>query len=210
MALKSCRECNARVSSEARVCPNCGIKKPYKSKITPIIFGLLMAVAAYAKYNSDKVSSDTAVASSTPQNTAESPSLLFKAPRADEESNETKPFTLAQVCRAGLATFMMVGVKTVKVAASPSSNIVFLSYKRPDDGKIFTLRCKLSRNNIIWAERDFDSNIWLGRGEVESLLTFTVNSKDVFAKNNNGKELVIEERYSDGGKIEKIFSLKSF
>jgi hypothetical protein len=31
MTLKSCRECKAKVSSEAKTCPNCGISKPVKS-----------------------------------------------------------------------------------------------------------------------------------------------------------------------------------
>ena len=32
MALKPCRECGKQISSEARVCPFCGIRKPVKKK----------------------------------------------------------------------------------------------------------------------------------------------------------------------------------
>ncbi|WP_407057088.1 hypothetical protein [Citrobacter freundii] len=28
--MRSCRECGQKVSSEAKVCPGCGVKKPYQ------------------------------------------------------------------------------------------------------------------------------------------------------------------------------------
>ena len=30
MALKPCRECKAKISSRAKVCPRCGLKKPHQ------------------------------------------------------------------------------------------------------------------------------------------------------------------------------------
>ena len=35
MALRPCRECNARVSTEAEVCPHCGVRNPTDSPVAP-------------------------------------------------------------------------------------------------------------------------------------------------------------------------------
>lgn len=42
MAIKQCRECGSEVSSEAKVCPKCGISKPIKktSLIVKILLGI--------------------------------------------------------------------------------------------------------------------------------------------------------------------------
>lgn len=47
MAMKSCRECGQKVSSEAKVCPGCGVKKPYQSPVRGFIFLGIIAIAIY-------------------------------------------------------------------------------------------------------------------------------------------------------------------
>ena len=39
MAMTTCRECQGNVSSEADVCPHCGIKDPAKSKMLAKLIG---------------------------------------------------------------------------------------------------------------------------------------------------------------------------
>ena len=57
MALKPCRECKAKVSSEAKICPNCGISKPAKhSKSSTVIFimlALVIAIPVFSGKNED-------------------------------------------------------------------------------------------------------------------------------------------------------------
>ncbi len=45
MAMKSCRECGQKVSSEAKVCPGCGVKKPYQSPVHGLIFIGIVVIA---------------------------------------------------------------------------------------------------------------------------------------------------------------------
>ncbi|ATM95782.1 Uncharacterised protein [Yersinia frederiksenii] len=200
MALKNCRECNAQVSSEARVCPHCGIKKPYQSRVKSIILILIIAFVGYVKFSSEGHDSSTSKESAT----------TFHSPKVNEPANEVKPFTLYQVCRAGIATVMGREIKTIKASASPSSEIVLLTYTRPDDRKVFSYQCKLSGNFIIWSEAGVSTNRWEGNGEIDSLLTYTVNTQDETTKKKSRSELVIEEKYPDGDQTSKSFLLSEF
>jgi len=59
MALVNCKECNKEVSKDAKVCPHCGVKKPYKAKRTwkeyaiALIIGLIV-VGIFGESESDK------------------------------------------------------------------------------------------------------------------------------------------------------------
>lgn len=50
MALKPCRECKSMVSSEAKTCPNCGIKNPIK-KSAKWIWGALGIVVMFIVFS---------------------------------------------------------------------------------------------------------------------------------------------------------------
>lgn len=53
MALKTCRECGHKVSSEAKVCPNCGVKEPYQSPVRGLIFIAIVIIAIYKGCSDD-------------------------------------------------------------------------------------------------------------------------------------------------------------
>lgn len=53
MALKKCRECGDNVSSSAKTCPHCGIKKPYTSPSGCFIFIFAVGFATYMTYVKD-------------------------------------------------------------------------------------------------------------------------------------------------------------
>ncbi|QJD91784.1 zinc ribbon domain-containing protein [Duganella dendranthematis] len=44
MALQACHECGTKISSEAKTCPQCGVKPKNKTNTTSAIFGGLVAV----------------------------------------------------------------------------------------------------------------------------------------------------------------------
>lgn len=44
MSLEKCRECKKEISSEVKVCPNCGVKNPFKKKRTWKFYALLIFI----------------------------------------------------------------------------------------------------------------------------------------------------------------------
>ena len=47
MSLGACKECGKKVSSSAKTCPSCGVKKPYKREgknLTLLDYGIIVAV----------------------------------------------------------------------------------------------------------------------------------------------------------------------
>lgn len=46
MALKKCRECGGQVSSEAAICPHCGVKKPVKKQSTLVSIVVVLIILA--------------------------------------------------------------------------------------------------------------------------------------------------------------------
>lgn len=58
MALVNCRECNKEVSETAKVCPQCGIKKPYTNKKRQsqraILYAIIIIFIGYGMEQSGK------------------------------------------------------------------------------------------------------------------------------------------------------------
>ncbi|MBK5146039.1 hypothetical protein I2494_20450 [Budviciaceae bacterium BWR-B9] len=118
------------------------------------------------------------------------------SPNVNEQPAITKPFTQQQVCKAAISTIFGKPTNIIKVKNS-SDDIYHLSYVRPDDKKLWKFKCKLSGNNIIWTEEGYESDRWLGKGTVDSLVNFTIN----------GKTLEITEIYSDNSTNKELFQL---
>jgi hypothetical protein len=96
----------------------------------------------------------------------------------------TKPLTpgeTASVCKAAIAELFGHSPKIMKVA-SISDGIVRVSYRRPDDGKLFKNDCRLQGNRIMW--RGFDISPGSGPGRwrnnpADEALTFKIVGKSV-------------------------------
>ena len=80
MALRQCRECKKEVSSEAKVCPNCGVSNPVGRKTSPVAWGCLAVIVLVgvfvAKGCSDISSRITTAAAPPPASNA--PQLVLK------------------------------------------------------------------------------------------------------------------------------------
>jgi hypothetical protein len=50
MALVECRECKKQISTEAAICPSCGIRKPYANKRRTAPGTLLLAVVSFTGF----------------------------------------------------------------------------------------------------------------------------------------------------------------
>lgn len=209
MAIKSCRECGQKVSSEAKVCPGCGVKKPYQSPVRGLIFIGIIVIAVFKGCSSEGGSSGNSYHSNDVANSSVPTSQPFvspdivsvkKASPANMSPASTVPFTTAQVCKATIAGMFGHAVGSIKAAKAGTNGVFTISYRRPSDGQSFSFDCKLSDDNVIWRESGKSSNRWNGTGNVEFNVVFTV--KDT--------TLAITELHADSDDVTYKFSKKDF
>ena len=209
MAMKSCRECGQRVSSEAKVCPGCGVKKPYQSPVRGLIFIGIVVIAIYKgcsgegsstsnSYHSNDVASSNAPTSQP----FVSPDVVKvkKAPPVNLSPASTAPFTVAQVCKATIAGMFGHDIGSIKTAKAGTKGVFTILYRRPSDGQNFSFNCKLSDDNVIWKESGKSSNRWNGTGNVEFNVVFTIKDST----------LTITELHADSDDVTYKFSKKDF
>lgn len=138
---------------------------------------------------------------SAPQPRAEdarpSPADIAKADAdigvAPSDAVSTKPLDaeqMASICKAGIAELFGHSPEIMN-AALQGEGIVRISYKRPDDGKLFKNDCQLQGDRIMWRGIDISPGSGPGRWRNEpadEALTFTVREGSV----------VLLTTYSDG------------
>lgn len=191
MAIIKCRECKNQVSSEAKICPHCGIKKPKPSLgCLPLII-VVIAFGYFSGKFSDKNENENVEAANT-----QSTLGLLSTPKINIPPIPATPFTPQQVCKAAISTIFGRPTNIIKVNNS-SDNVHYLSYVRPEDKKIWKFKCKLSGIHVVWTEEGYDSDRWLGKGVVENWVTFA----------SDGKTLKITEKYSDGSVNSKSYKV---
>jgi hypothetical protein len=118
MAMRSYRECGQKVSSEAKVCPGCGVKKPYQSPVRGFIFLGIIAIAIYkgcsgggsensgnSYYSNDVASND---APTSQPFVAPEAVKVKKAASVNLMPASTTPFTQSQVCKAAIAGMLIL------------------------------------------------------------------------------------------------------
>lgn len=100
-------------------------------------------------------------------------------------------FTEEQICRATVAaikgkspTILMVDSK--KREAEKKITVFSLSYKRPDDGKKWVIRCKVDRTRVVWAQ---GNGRWRDQ-EQDPTVRFRIK----------GDEITIKETFPDGSR----------
>ncbi|EHT7642833.1 hypothetical protein KXR21_005086, partial [Escherichia coli] len=161
MALKTCRECGHKVSSEAKVCPNCGVKEPYQSPVRGLIFIAIVIIAIYKGCSDDGSSASNSyhsndVASSNAPTSQPfiSPDVakLKRASPVNLPPASTTPFTAIQVCKAAIAGMFGRDISSMKAAKTGTKGVYTISYRRPSDNQKFSFDCKLSDDNVIWRE----------------------------------------------------------
>ncbi len=197
MAMKKCRECGYSISSSAKVCPSCGVKEPYISPFKGILFLVAFGWAGWVVFIDDKPSggnqsfTESASAGEVRLKTAASVNL---APAS------TIPFTTVQVCKAAISGMFGRDMDALKVANTNTTGVFKISYRRPSDGNQYSFDCKLSGNNVIWAESGQNTNRWNGKGNVDFNVEFSI-------KDN---VLLITEAYGNSDDLVYRFTMKSF
>jgi hypothetical protein len=58
-----------------------------------------------------------------------------------------------QLCKAGIAALMGRNPGTIKINRV-KNDVIYLSYRRPDDGKDWRYKCKIQGNRIMWGADD--------------------------------------------------------
>lgn len=206
MAMKTCRECGQPVSSEAKVCPGCGVKKPYQSPVRGFIFIVIVAFAIFkacsdrssSSYHSNEASGSSASTGS--QSTSSDVVSLSEAAPVNLAPASTTPFSASQVCKASIAGMFGREVNTIKATKAKTAGVFTISYRRPSDGKRFSYDCKLSDDNVIWRESGQNSGRWDGSGDVEFNVEFSVQND----------ALTVTELYADSENIVHRFTMKDF
>ncbi|WP_241739764.1 zinc ribbon domain-containing protein [Enterobacter bugandensis] len=209
MAMKSCRECGQKVSSEAKVCPGCGVKKPYQSPVRGLIFIGIVVIAVFKGCSSEGGSSGNSYHSNDVANSSAPTSQPFvspdvvsvkKASPVNLSPASTAPFTAAQVCKATIAGMFGRDISSIKTAKTGTTGVYTVSYRRPSDNQRFSYDCKLSDDNVIWRESGQSSERWNGVGNVEFNVVFTVKDRT----------LAITELHADSDDVTYKFSKKDF
>lgn len=219
MALKTCRECGHKVSSEAKVCPNCGVKEPYQSPVRGLIFIAIVIIAIYKgcsddgssasnSYHSNDVASNSYYSDDVASSNAPtsqpfiSPDVakLKRASPVNLPPASTTPFTAIQVCKAAIAGMFGRDISSMKAAKTGTKGVYTISYRRPSDNQKFSFDCKLSDDNVIWRESGQSSDRWNGVGNVEYNVVYAV-------KNST---LTITELHAGLDDVTYKFSMKDF
>lgn len=200
MAMKKCRECGHSISSSAKVCPSCGVKKPYISPLRGVFLLAVIGWTGWIAFTDDKSSgSNQASTESASASMGEQIRLKTAAP-VNLAPASTAPFTAAQVCKAAISGMFGREVNTIKAAKANQTGVFKISYRRPSDGSQYSFDCKLSSNNVIWTESGQTSNRWNGKGNVDFNVEFAI-------KDN---VLVITEAYGNSDDISYRFTMNQF
>ena len=109
------------------------------------------------------------------------------------ESSTKKEFSDQIVCRAAIAAIMGRSPSIVKVIRV-SDDVVYLRYVRPDDRSVWSYRCRLDGQRVVWAA---EPGRWRNHPDDEEIF---------FETTKGGSRLKIVEKYSDGSNREKVYS----
>lgn len=209
MAMKSCRECGHKVSSEAKICPGGGVKKPYQSPVRGLIFIGIVAIAIYkgcsgegSSTGNSYYSNDVASSNAPTSQPFVSPDVvkIKKASPVNLSPASTALFTAAQVCKATIAGMFGRNIGSIKTVKTGTNGVYTISYRRPSDNQRFSYDCKLSDDNVIWRETGQSSERWHGVGNVEFNVVYAVKDST----------LMITELHADSDDVMYKFSIKDF
>lgn len=83
MALKDCRECGTSISTEAKTCPSCGVKRPTGGRMSPGVKVLIALILVFLVIRcADSVSTDTTAVAPPPTPAASPSGITVRGERA--------------------------------------------------------------------------------------------------------------------------------
>jgi hypothetical protein len=101
-------------------------------------------------------------------------------------------FEVEAICRTAIASIMGRDPKTMQVTRT-AGDILFLTYVRPMDNFVWTYRCRIDGNRVVWATEP-------GRWREDPK-----DDKVFFEDVDTGKQLRIIENHGDGSSTKQLF-----
>jgi hypothetical protein len=101
-------------------------------------------------------------------------------------------FEAEAICRTAIATIMGRDPKNMQVVRTVG-DILFLTYVRPMDNFVWTYRCRIEGNRVVWAT---EPGRWREDHKDEKVFFEVVGA---------GKQLRIIENHSDGSSTKQLF-----
>jgi hypothetical protein len=119
--------------------------------------------------------------------------IAFTMMSANISLASAAPFFEAEaICRTAIASMMDRDPRKMQVTRT-AGDVLFLTYVRPIDNFVWTYRCRIDGNRIIWAS---EPGRWREDPKDEKVFFEVVNS---------GKQLRIIENHSDGSTTKQVF-----
>lgn len=199
MVMKKCRECGHSVSSSAKMCPSCGVKKPYISPFKGVFLLVVIGWTGWIAFTDDKSSGSNHTSTESASASMGEIRLKTAAP-VNLAPASTTPFTSAQVCKAVISGIFGREVRAINAVKTNTAGVFIISYRRPSDNQKFAFDCKLSDDHVIWRESGQNSDRWYGTGNVELNVIFAVRDT----------VLTISELHADSDDIAYKYTLKDF
>jgi hypothetical protein len=113
--------------------------------------------------------------------------MLFASP-----ASAAPAFEVEAICRTAIASIMGRDPRLMRVTRT-AGDVLYLTYVRPMDNFVWTYRCRIDGNRVVWANEP-------GRWR-EDPNDDTVLFEDVDA----GKQLRIIEHHRDGSSTKQLF-----
>jgi hypothetical protein len=101
-------------------------------------------------------------------------------------------FEVEAICRTAIASIMGRDPKIMQVTRT-AGDVLFLTYLRPMDNFVWTYRCRIQGNQLVWATEP-------GRWREDPK-----DDKIFFEAVDAGKQLRIIEIHGDGSRTEQLF-----
>lgn len=96
------------------------------------------------------------------------------------------------ICRATISSIFNRDISIIK-SVGMKEGIVNTQYVRPDDGSVWSNRCKIEGNRVIWAS---ETGRWRTHA-MDELITYS----------RSGNSLTIKQKFTDGSSVEKSFTI---
>jgi hypothetical protein len=101
-------------------------------------------------------------------------------------------FEVEAICRAAIASITGRDPKMMQITLA-ADDVVFLTYVRPIDTFVWTYRCRIEGNRVVWAA---ESGRWRDDPNDENV---------IFEVIGGGKQLRIIEDHGDGSSTKQLF-----
>jgi hypothetical protein len=115
--------------------------------------------------------------------------MLFAIPPA----SAAPLFEAEAICRTAIASLTDRDPKVMQVTRTVGS-VLFLTYVRPIDNFVWTYRCRIEGNRVVWADEP-------GRWREDSLR----DDKIFFEIIGDGEQLRITTSHDDGSSTKQVF-----